>query len=207
MISAFQSGEDIHTSTAAQVFDMPPVMVTPEMRSAAKAVNFGIIYGIGAFSLSKDIGTSVAQAKKYIKDYLEKYPKVNEFMESTVENAVRDGYVSTMFGRKRRIPELASSNKMMQAAGKRIAMNTPVQGTAADLIKIAMINVYRRLKEENLDARLILQVHDELIVESSMEDSKRAAEILGEEMRSVWEMKVPLSVDVNEGASWYDAKG
>ena len=207
MISAFQSGEDIHTSTAAQVFDMPPVMVTPEMRSAAKAVNFGIIYGIGAFSLSKDIGTSVAQAKKYIKDYLDNYPKVNKFMESTVENAIRDGYVSTMFGRKRRIPELSSSNKMMQAAGKRIAMNTPVQGTAADLIKIAMINVYRRLKEENLNAQLILQVHDELIVESSQEDSKRAAEILGEEMRSVWEMKVPLSVDVNEGASWYDAKG
>ena len=128
-------------------------------------------------------------------------------MESTVENAIRDGYVSTMFGRKRRIPELSSSNKMMQAAGKRIAMNTPVQGTAADLIKIAMINVYRRLKEENLNAQLILQVHDELIVESSQEDSKRAAEILGEEMRSVWEMKVPLSVDVNEGASWYDAKG
>lgn len=207
MIGAFSSGEDIHTSTAAQVFDMPPVMVTPEMRSAAKAVNFGIIYGIGAFSLSKDINTSVAQAKKYISDYLAKYPKVNEFMENTVENAKRDGYVSTMFGRKRRVPELSSSNKVLQAAGKRIAMNTPVQGTAADLIKIAMINVYRRLREEKLEAELILQVHDELIVESSVKDAKRAAEILGEEMRGVYEMKVPLAVDVNEGESWYDAKG
>lgn len=207
MIDAFNSGEDIHTSTAAQVFDMPPVMVTPEMRSAAKAVNFGIIYGIGAFSLSKDINTSVYQAKKYISDYLAKYPKVNEFMENTVDGAIKNGFVSTMFGRKRRIPELSSSNKVMQAAGKRIAMNTPVQGTAADLIKIAMINVYRRLREEKLNARLILQVHDELIVESSAVDSNRAAEILGEEMRNVYEMKVPLAVDVNKGASWYDAKG
>ena len=207
MIEAFNSGEDIHTSTAAQVFDMPPVMVTPEMRSAAKAVNFGIIYGIGAFSLSKDINTSVYQAKKYISDYLAKYPKVNEFMENTVDGAIKNGFVSTMFGRKRRIPELSSSNKVLQAAGKRIAMNTPVQGTAADLIKIAMINVYRRLREEQLNARLILQVHDELIVESSAADSDRAAEILGEEMRNVYEMKVPLAVDVNKGASWYDAKG
>jgi DNA polymerase-1 len=207
MIDAFVSGEDIHTSTAAQVFDMPPVMVTPEMRSAAKAVNFGIIYGIGAFSLSKDINTSVYQAKKYISDYLAKYPKVNEFMERTVDDAMKTGCVTTMFGRKRRIPELSSSNKMLQAAGKRIAMNTPVQGTAADLIKIAMVNVYRRLREEKLDARLILQVHDELIIEASAEDSGRASEILGEEMRSVCEMRVPLAVDVNEGESWYDAKG
>ncbi|MBQ1339817.1 MAG: DNA polymerase I, partial [Ruminococcus sp.] len=163
MSEAFRSGEDIHTSTAAQVFDMPPFMVTPEMRSAAKAVNFGIIYGIGAFSLSKDIGTSLAQAKKYIADYLARFPKVKEFMDTTVDNAFKTGTVTTMFGRKRRIPELLSSNKMLQAAGKRIAMNTPVQGTAADLIKIAMINVYRRLKAENIAAKLILQVHDELI--------------------------------------------
>lgn len=207
MIEAFTSGEDIHTSTAAQVFDMPPVMVTPEMRSAAKAVNFGIIYGIGAFSLSKDIGTSVAQAKKYIADYLDKYPKVNGFMESTVDNAAREGFVTTMFGRKRRIPELLSSNKMMQAAGKRIAMNTPVQGTAADLIKIAMINVYRRLKAEKLDAKLILQVHDELILEADASCAERASAILKEEMQNVYEMKVPLSVDVHTGDSWYEAKG
>lgn len=207
MIEAFVNGEDIHTSTAAQVFDMPAFMVTPEMRSAAKAVNFGIIYGIGAFSLSKDINTSVAQAKKYINEYLEKYPKVNEFMEATVENAKISGSVSTMFGRKRRVPELSSSNKILQAAGKRIAMNTPVQGTAADLIKIAMINVYNRLEAEKLDAKLILQVHDELIVEASIADAERASEILGEEMRSVYSMSVPLAVDVNKGKSWYDAKG
>lgn len=206
MIEAFNSGEDIHTSTAAQVFDMPSIMVTPEMRSAAKAVNFGIIYGIGAFSLAKDIGTSVAKAKKYINDYLSKYEKVNEFMETTVDNAFKDGYVTTMFGRRRRIPELSSSNKMMQAAGKRIAMNTPVQGTAADLIKIAMINVYNRLKSEDIDAKLILQVHDELILEASEADAERASQLLKEEMQNVYEMKVPLSVDVHTGSSWYEAK-
>ena len=207
MISAFTSGEDIHTSTAAQVFDVPSIMVTPEMRSAAKAVNFGIIYGIKAFSLSKDIGTSVQQAQRYIDDYLAKYPKVHEFMESTVDNAMKTGVVTTMFGRKRRIPELASSNKVLQAAGKRIAMNTPVQGSAADLIKIAMINVYRRLKAEKLDAELILQVHDELIIESDVSCAEKCAEILQEEMQGVYDMKVPLAVDVHQGQSWYDAKG
>ncbi|SHM83788.1 DNA polymerase I [Ruminococcus flavefaciens] len=207
MTEAFTSGEDIHTSTAAQVFDMPLFMVTPEMRSAAKAVNFGIIYGIGAFSLAKDIGTSVAKAKKYINDYLAKYPKVNQFMETTVDDAFKNGYVTTMFGRKRRIPELSSSNKMLQAAGKRIAMNTPVQGTAADLIKIAMINVYNRLKAEKLDAKLILQVHDELIIESDISCADKCAELLKVEMQGVYDMKVPLAVDVHTGHSWYDAKG
>jgi DNA polymerase-1 len=207
MTEAFTSGEDIHTSTAAQVFDMPLFMVTPEMRSAAKAVNFGIIYGIGAFSLAKDIGTSVAKAKKYINDYLAKYPKVNQFMETIVDDAFKNGYVTTMFGRKRRIPELSSSNKMLQAAGKRIAMNTPVQGTAADLIKIAMINVYNRLKAEKLDAKLILQVHDELIIESDISCADKCAELLKEEMQGVYDMKVPLAVDVHTGHSWYDAKG
>lgn len=207
MIAAFTSGEDFHTATAAQVFDMPVFMVTPEMRSAAKAVNFGIIYGIGAFSLSKDIGISVAQAKKYIADYLARFPKVNSFTEGVVNEAMKTGCVTTMLGRKRRIPELSSSNKILQAAGKRIAMNTPVQGTAADLIKIAMINVYRRLKEEKLDAKLILQVHDELILESSVEDAQRAAELLKDEMQKVYNMKVPLTVDVHIGFSWYDAKG
>ena len=207
MIDAFTSGEDIHTSTAAQVFDIPSIMVTPEMRSAAKAVNFGIIYGIGAFSLAKDIGTSVAKAKQYIADYLAKYPKVNQFMEKVVDDAVKTGEVSTMFGRKRRIPELSSSNKMLQAAGKRIAMNTPVQGTAADLIKIAMINVYRRLKAEKLDAELILQVHDELIIEADSACARRCAELLKEEMQGVSDMKVPLAVDVHIGETWYEAKG
>ncbi|MCI1270011.1 MAG: DNA polymerase I [Ruminococcus sp.] len=207
MIAAFNSGADIHTSTAAQVFNMPPEMVTSQMRSAAKAVNFGIIYGIGPFSLAKDINVPLYTAKKYIEDYLNNYPNVSRFMEQTVKSASETGFVSTMFGRKRHIPELLSSNKIVQAAGKRIAMNTPVQGTAADLIKIAMIEVYRRLKEEKLDAHLILQVHDELIVEASSEDSDRTAKILKEEMQNVCDMRVPLSVDVHKGESWYDAKG
>jgi DNA polymerase-1 len=207
LIQAYSSGQDIHRITAAKVFGVEPDDVTKEMRSNAKAVNFGIIYGIGAFSLAKDIGTSVAKAKKYIADYLAKYPKVNEFMETTVDSAFKEGYVTTMFGRKRRIPELSSSNKMLQAAGKRIAMNTPVQGTAADLIKIAMINVYNRLKAEKLDAKLILQVHDELIIESDISCADKCAELLKEEMQGVYDMKVPLAVDVHQGKSWYDAKG
>lgn len=207
MIKGFNEGADIHTATAAQVFGLPAEMVTPEMRSAAKAVNFGIIYGIGAFSLSKDINVSVYEAKKYIKDYLHNFPNVEKFMNETVENAKKDGYVTTMFGRKRYVPELSASNKNMQAAGKRIAMNTPVQGSAADIIKIAMVRVYNRLKEEVPDAKLILQVHDELIVECSREDADRAAEILAGEMTHACELKVPLTADVNRGESWYDAKG
>lgn len=207
MTEAFSFGEDIHTSTASQVFDVPPIMVTPEMRSAAKAVNFGIIYGIGAFSLAKDINTTKKQAEQYISDYFKKFPKVKEFMYSIVSSAMKTGTVTTIFGRKRRIPEILSSNKIQQAAGKRIAMNTPVQSAAADLIKIAMINVYRRLKSENINAKLILQVHDELIIESDVECADRSAEILREEMQNVYEMKVPLAVDVNNGESWYDAKG
>lgn len=207
MISAFNSGEDIHTMTASQVFDIPAIMVTHEMRSNAKAVNFGIIYGISEFSLSKDINVSVAEARKYIADYFGKYPEVKKFIDRTVADAKKSGTVSTMFGRKRYIPEIKSSNRMVQKAGERIAMNTPVQGTSADLIKIAMINVYRRLKSENLSANLILQVHDELIIESDISCAERCAEILREEMMNVCEMKVPLLVDVNKGDSWYDAKG
>ncbi|MDE6501156.1 MAG: DNA polymerase I [Ruminococcus sp.] len=207
MITAFQSGEDIHTSTASQVFDVPPIMVNSAMRNTAKAVNFGIIYGIGAFSLAKDINISREQAEEYINNYLARYPKVKKFMDSTIENALKTGTVTTLFGRQRYIPEIMSSNKIQLSAGKRIAMNTPVQGTAADLIKIAMVNVYRRLKAENINAKLILQVHDELIIESDIECADRASEILREEMQNVYEMKVPLAVDVNKGQSWYDAKG
>lgn len=206
MQNAFISGEDIHTSTAAQVFDMPEDFVTPEMRSAAKAVNFGIIYGIGAFSLSKDIGVSVAEAKKYINDYLNHYPKVNEFMEKTVEDGKKNGYVTTIFGRRRYIPELSASNKMLQAFGKRAAMNAPIQGAAADIIKIAMVKVYQRIKAENLNAKLILQVHDELILEVAQEDKEKAKIILGEEMTNAAQLKVPMVADVNEGKSWYDSK-
>lgn len=207
MQAAFLSGEDIHTATAAQVFDMPPEMVTKEMRSAAKAVNFGIIYGIGAFSLSKDIGVTVYEANRYIRNYLSRYPKVSEFMDNTVEKAKADGFVSTYFNRRRPVPELRQSNKMVQAAGKRIAMNTPIQGTAADIIKMAMVKVYDRLKSECPEAKLILQVHDELIVEVPRKLALKAAKILGEEMQNVVDFNVPLTAEVSMGGSWYDAKG
>ena len=206
MQNAFISGEDIHTSTAATVFDMPEDFVTPEMRRAAKAVNFGIIYGIGAFSLSQDIGVSVAKAKEYINDYLSHYPKVKEFMDKTVEDGKDKGYVTTVFGRRRYIPELSASNKMLRAFGERAAMNAPIQGAAADIIKIAMVKVYQRLKSERINARLILQVHDELIIEASVADKDKAKAILGEEMMNAVKLKVPLTADVNEGKSWYDAK-
>ncbi|MBQ8905315.1 MAG: DNA polymerase I [Ruminococcus sp.] len=207
MQEAFRTGQDIHAMTAAQVFGLPAELISPEMRSAAKAVNFGIIYGIGAFSLSKDIGVSVAEAKRYISDYLRNYPNVERFMDGVVEQAADTGYVTTLFGRRRPVPELQSRNKILQAAGRRIAMNTPIQGTAADVIKIAMVRVSRRLAEEQLDARLILQVHDELIVESTREDAPRAALILQEEMEHACEMSVPLTAEVHEGDSWFDAKG
>ncbi|MBR4622666.1 MAG: DNA polymerase I [Ruminococcus sp.] len=207
MQAAFREGKDIHLSTAAQVFDMPEDFVTPEMRSAAKAVNFGIIYGIGAFSLSKDIGISFGEAKKYIKNYLDSYPKVSEFMDRTVENGIRDGYVTTIFGRRRIIPELKASNKAVQAFGKRAAMNAPIQGAAADIIKKAMIAVYRRLKAEQLDARLILQVHDELIIECKEELGEKVSALLKEEMEQAVSLAVPMTADVHTGKSWYIAKG
>ncbi|MBQ3565787.1 MAG: DNA polymerase I, partial [Oscillospiraceae bacterium] len=207
MINGFETGADIHASTASQVFGLPQELVTADMRSAAKAVNFGIIYGIGAFSLSKDIGVSVFEAKKYIKNYFKNFPNIEKFMDDTVEKAKNEGFVTTMFGRKRYVPELTASNKNMQAAGRRIAMNTPIQGSAADIIKIAMVKVYKRLKQEVPEARLILQVHDELIVECDFKDADKAAEILSAEMQSAAELKVPLTADVNRGESWYDAKG
>lgn len=207
MQEAFREGKDIHLSTAAQVFGLPEDFVTPEMRSAAKAVNFGIIYGIGAFSLSKDIGVSVAEAKKYIQSYLDNYPKVSEFMDKTVDSGIKNGYVTTIFGRRRYIPELSASNKVLQAFGKRAAMNAPIQGAAADIIKIAMVKVYRRLKKEKLNARLILQVHDELIIEAAQSDSEKAAQILKEEMENAVSLAVPMSADVGTGESWFTAKG
>ncbi len=206
MKKIFLSGGDIHTSTAAQVFGLPEDFITPEMRRAAKAVNFGIIYGIGPFSLSKDIGVSVAQAKKYIQDYLSNFPNVSKYMDKVVEDAQKQGYVTTVFGRRRYIPELLSSNKNVQAFGKRAAMNAPIQGAAADIIKIAMVRVYKRLKEEKLNAKLILQVHDELIVEAAKEDAEKAAQVLYEEMKKAVTLDVPIPADVGTGESWYDAK-
>ncbi|MBR4306364.1 MAG: DNA polymerase I, partial [Ruminiclostridium sp.] len=204
MKKAFIDNVDIHTVTASQVFNQPEAWVTPELRSKAKAVNFGIVYGIGAFSLSKDIGVSVKQADAYIKAYLSKYSGVAAFMEKTVDEAKNNGYVSTLFGRKRFIKELQSSNKILQALGKRIAMNTPIQGTAADIIKIAMIKVYNRLKQSSLDAKLILQVHDELIVEVRESDAEKVAALLKEEMENAVKLSIPLTVDVNIGKTWYD---
>lgn len=204
MKNAFMREEDIHTITASQVFNQPEAWITPELRSKAKAVNFGIVYGIGAFSLSKDIGVSVKEADAYIKAYLTKYSGVAAFMEKTVESAKETGYVSTLFGRNRFIKELLSSNKILQALGKRIAMNTPIQGTAADIIKIAMVKVYNRLKESGLDAKLILQVHDELIVEVREDQAKQVAALLKEEMENAVKLSIPLTADVNIGKTWYD---
>ncbi len=206
MQAAFLSGADIHTRTAAQVFGLPEEFVDANMRRAAKAVNFGIIYGIGAFSLSKDVNCSVQEADRYIRNYLGTYPGIDKFMKDTVAEAEKNGYVTTLFGRRRYLPELKSSNGNLRAFGKRAAMNAPIQGTAADVIKIAMIKVYRRLKEENLDAKLILQVHDELIVEAAESCKDQAAKVLSEEMLNAVKMAVPLTADVNSGHSWYDAK-
>lgn len=206
MIDAFNNGDDIHAITASQVFKMPLQMVTPFMRSRAKAVNFGIVYGIGAFSLAKDIGVSRAEADRYIKDYLHHYSGVDRYMNEVVEEAKKNGYVKTLFGRRRYLPELSSSNGMLRAFGERVARNMPIQGTAADIIKIAMIRVYTRLKEENLNARLILQIHDELIVEAPENEKTKAELIVKEEMENACKMKVLLKSDAHSGESWYDAK-
>jgi len=207
MINAFLNDVDIHTLTASQVFNMPQDMVTPLMRSRAKAVNFGIVYGIGAFSLAKDIGVTNKEAADYIKSYLLTYKKVDEYMERVVEKAKEDGFASTIFGRRRLLPELKNSNGMLRAFGERVARNMPIQGTAADIIKIAMIRVEDRLKREMPEARLIMQVHDELIVEAPEDKALLASKILKEEMENAADLLVPLTVDVNFGTTWYDAKG
>lgn len=205
MIKTFCDGGDIHTETAASVLNVPPEYITPEQRRSAKAVNFGIVYGIGAFSLAKDINVSVAEAKRYIDDYLTHYSGVKAYMDKVTASAEKDGWAVTMFGRKRFIPEILSTNKTVKALGKRIAMNTPIQGTAADIIKIAMIRVYRRLKAELPEAKLILQVHDELIVEAPETQADKAAKILTEEMQGAVKLAVPLTADAKEGRSWYEA--
>ena len=206
MIAAFKNNLDIHRSTAAKVFGMPDEYVTPEMRSKAKAVNFGIVYGIGAFSLSKDINVSVKEADKYIKDYLSHYSGIDRYLKNVVEQAKNDGYVTTMFGRRRYLPELTSSNHNIRSFGERVAKNMPIQGTSADIIKIAMIKVYERLKKEGLRSRLILQVHDELIVEAPEDEAVKAAQILSEEMQNAVKLNVPLPADSGIGKTWYDAK-
>ena len=206
MIGAFLSGVDIHTSTASKVFNVPENMVTSELRKRAKAVNFGIVYGIGEFSLSDDLHISMKEAKEYIESYKASYPLVDKYLKDIVEEGYAHGFVSTLYGRRRYIPELSGQNKMLKKFGERVAMNSPIQGTAADIIKVAMINVNRRLKEEGIDAKLILQVHDELLVESHKDCSDLAAKILREEMENAIQLPVPLSVELTLGETWYDNK-
>ena len=206
MIEGFRSGADIHTQTAAQVFGMPPEYVTSQMRSRAKAVNFGIVYGIGAYSLSKDIGVTVAEANAYINGYLRTYHGVRQYMEDTKQFAKDHGYVKTLFGRRRDLPEMSATNRITKAFGERVAMNTPIQGTAADIIKIAMVRVYRRLQAEGLKSRLILQVHDELIVETTPDEIDTVKALVQQEMSGAAELSVPLVVDVGVGKTWYEAK-
>ena len=206
MISAFNSGEDIHTVTASRVFKTPINEVTPQLRSRAKAVNFGIVYGIGEFSLSEDLHVSLKEAKSYINGYFETYKKVKEYLDATVESATANGYVETLFKRRRYIPELTASNKNVQAFGKRVAMNTPIQGTAADVIKKAMVAVDRRLEREGLETRLVLQVHDELILEAPVNEVELASEILKEEMENAVSLSLTLQADVGVGENWLEAK-
>ena len=206
MINAFRNNEDIHAVTASQVLGIPLEDVTKEQRSSAKAVNFGIVYGIGEFSLAQDLHISVKEAKAYIESYLEKYHGVRNYMESIKEQAKKDGYVKTMLNRIRYIPELKSPNYNIRQFGERVALNTPIQGTAADIIKLAMVRVDNRLINEGLKSKLILQVHDELIVEAYKDEVDKVKQILSEEMQGAMELNVPLKVDMSTGHSWYDAK-
>ncbi len=206
MLEAFKNGEDIHKQAASKVLGIPIDEVTKEQRSNAKAVNFGIVYGISDFGLAEQLGTSRKEAKKYIEQYLEKYSGIQKFMNDIVEKAKEEGYVETLFHRRRYIPELKSNSYMVRQFGARVAMNTPIQGTAADIMKIAMINVGKRLEELNLDAKIILQVHDELILESSIKDKGKAKQILKECMENATSLTVPLDVEVTEAENWYEAK-
>ena len=206
MIAAFRSGEDIHTVTASQVFGVPPESVTHEMRRRAKAVNFGIVYGISDFSLSQDIGVTRAEAREYMEKYFEKYSGVHAYMTRVVEQAKENGYVSTLMGRRRWLPELKSSNFNLRSFGERVALNMPIQGTAADIIKLAMIKVRDKLLSEGLEARLVLQVHDELIVECPETETERVKELLEGEMEHVVELALPLTAEAHAGRSWAEAK-
>lgn len=206
LIEAYQQAEDIHRLTASQVFHVPIDEVTPQQRRNAKAVNFGIVYGISSFGLSQDLSISTKEAKEYIERYFETYPGIKSYLDGLVEHAKEEGYVTTMYGRRRPVPELKSSNFMQRSFGERVAMNSPIQGTAADIIKIAMNRVHDRLKEEGLESRLILQVHDELLVEAKLSEADRVEEILREEMQQAASMRVPLEIDLHRGKNWYEAK-
>ena len=206
MIHAFNHGEDIHKQAASKVLGIPIEEVTKEQRSSAKAVNFGIVYGISDFGLANQLGVSNKQAKEYINQYLEKYQGIKHFMDDIVESAKAKGYVETLFGRRRYIPEIKSSNYMVRQFGSRVAMNTPIQGTAADIMKIAMINVNKALKEKHINGKIVLQIHDELLLEVSKEDKQQAKEILKQCMENAMKLSVPLEVEISEGEDWYEVK-
>ena len=206
LIEAYKTAQDIHAITASQVFHIPLDEVTPLQRRNAKAVNFGIVYGISAFGLSEDLSISRKEAMDYIARYFETYPQVKTFLDSLVAHAKEQGYVTTMFGRRRPVPELKSSNFMQRSFGERVAMNSPIQGTAADIIKIAMIRVDERLRRENLRSRLILQVHDELLVETAEDEKEIVMKILSEEMHHAASLKVELEIDMHDGKNWFEAK-
>jgi DNA polymerase-1 len=206
MQEAFLSGVDFHTATAAQVYGVPVDEVTPEMRRSAKAVNFGVVYGISEFSLADDIGVSRAQAAEFIKTYLERFSGVATYQKKVVEDAYADGYVTTLSGRKRNLPELNGKNYMLRMAGERMALNTPIQGTAADIMKRATVLVADALRKAGLRGRLLLQVHDELIVECPADEVAAVSAILKREMENAGQLDVPLTTDVHNGESWYAAK-
>lgn len=206
MIYAFKHGEDIHKQVASKILNIPIDEVTKEQRSSAKAVNFGIVYGISDYGLANQIGVSNKQAKEYISQYLEKYSGIKHFMDNIVDSAKSKGYVETLFGRRRYIPEIKSNNYMVRQFGNRAAMNTPIQGTAADIMKIAMINVYNKIKEEKIDAKIVLQIHDELLIEVNNKDKEKAKQILKECMEKATKLEIPLEVELSEGSSWYEVK-
>ena len=206
MIEAFNNNEDIHLSTAAKVLNIPIEEVTKEQRASAKAVNFGIVYGISEFGLGEQLGISRKQAKEYIDQYLEKYSGIKKFMDDIVEETKQKGYVETLYHRRRYVPELKSNNYMVRQFGSRVAMNTPIQGTAADIMKIAMINVYNKLKETGLKSKILVQVHDELLIETYIEEQQQVEKILKEEMENVIKLKVPLLAEVTKGTNWFEAK-
>ena len=206
MIQAFNNNEDIHRQTASKVFGIPLEEVTSKQRSDAKAVNFGIVYGISDFGLGEQLGIGRKQAKQYIEQYLEKYEKIKEFMENIKEYAKEKGYVETLFNRRRYIPEMNSNNFMVRQFGARVAMNTPIQGTAADIMKIAMINLYKELKNRNLTSRILLQIHDELLLEVKEEEKEEVKELLKASMENAFKLSVPLEVELSEANNWYEAK-
>ena len=206
MLKAFKENIDVHRLTASQVFKVPVDEVSDTLRSHAKAVNFGIVYGISEFGLSKNIGIGYKEAKEYITNYLDTYKGIDNFMKTTIEDATKNGYVTTMFGRKRYIPELNNKNKMIKASGERIALNTPIQGTSADIIKLAMIKVKEEMKKKNLKSKMIVQVHDELVFDALKEEKEELIELITDVMENVIELSLPLKIDVEYGDNWYQAK-